>query len=155
MNEPLALILIPTRELGNQVFVRPNRYRKVFYNASETFICVLLFQNVAQTFGKSLGINVKLLEGGHIGNKIKNPPSVPIDLMVSTVNVVTELSKVEVYSMRKLKTIILDEADTLTDDSFCENVLTFLQPFSVNNAKHLFSIIYPAIQRTLNWCLST
>lgn len=86
---------------------------------------------MAETFGNSLGITTKVLQGGNLGSKIKSPPSRPIDLVVSTINAIRVLTKVQVYSMRKLKMVILDEADTLTDDSFCDDLVDFLRYFPV------------------------
>jgi ATP-dependent RNA helicase MRH4 len=82
-----------------------------------------------------MGVNVKLLEGGNIGSKITSPHSGEVDLLISTVHVLSALKSVGIYTMNKVQHIVLDEADTLLDDSFSPGVVDFLNGFSV------FSII--------------
>jgi len=88
-------------------------------------------QSVAEKFAEDLDIGVKLLQGGNLGSKIKNPSAQVSDLIVTTVNVMSTLFKLQVYSTKKVGHIVLDEADSLLDDSFSETVLNFLHPFSV------------------------
>ena len=72
-----------------------------------------------------------MLQGGNLGSKIKNPPTEVTDVIISTINIISTLSRMQVYTTKKIQHIVLDEADTLLDDSFSKDVANFLDPFPV------------------------
>lgn len=91
--------------------------------------------------GSELGINIKLLQGGNIGSKIANSSDgEKVDIMISTVNVITQLSEARVYELDRVQQIVLDEADTLLDDSFSPAVLYLLRKFPVSKVYTIFNL---------------
>jgi superfamily II DNA/RNA helicase len=106
-NSPLALILVPTKELAEQVY------------------------EVTKMYGEELELDIKLLQGGHLGSKIANPPrNKNVDIMVSTVHVIKELARAGTYDLGFVRAVVLDEADTLLDDSFSIYISELLQKFA-------------------------
>ena len=90
-------------------------------------------QKVAKQYGDELGIDIKLLQGGQLGSKIANPPKKKnVDIIISTVHVIKEMSRAKMYSLTEVKTVVLDEADTLLDDSFSMYVDDLLNKFAVS-----------------------
>lgn len=107
-NSPSALILVPGRELADQIGY------------------------VARRLCKSAALKVKTLTGGRgVGIKtLLNPPAHEVDIMVATLGALKRLVHGKVYSVKKVKHLVIDEADTMLDDSFNESVLQFLNRFS-------------------------
>lgn len=95
---------------------------------------LLFFQKVALQLAANLNITVKLVQGGNLGSKLKNPPSVTtVDILIATTNALKVLTSAGVYSTSKVAHVILDEADTLLDDSFFpELVGPFLNRLTVS-----------------------
>ncbi|XP_069848692.1 probable ATP-dependent RNA helicase DDX28 [Dipodomys merriami] len=97
---PRSLVLVPSRELAEQV------------------------QAVAQPLGKYLGLQVQDLEGGHGMRRIKlqlsREPSA--DVLVATPGALWKALKSQLISLKQLSLMVLDEADTLLDESFLELV---------------------------------
>jgi superfamily II DNA/RNA helicase len=60
---------------------------------------------------------------------MNNPSTKEVDILVTTIHIVSTLSTMDVYDMTKVKHIVFDEADTLLDDSFSEEVIRFLSRF--------------------------
>jgi superfamily II DNA/RNA helicase len=81
---------------------------------------------------EGLEIDISLLQGGNIGSKIASPSSNFVDILISTVNAASLLTTAGVYSTKHVQHVVLDEADTLLDDSFADDVTTFLRKFSVS-----------------------
>ncbi|XP_014446492.1 probable ATP-dependent RNA helicase DDX28 [Tupaia chinensis] len=97
---PRGLVLVPSRELAEQV------------------------RAVAQHLGSSLGLQVRELGGGHGMSKVrlqlsKQPPS---DVLVATPGALWKALKSQLISLEQLSFLVLDEADTLLDESFLELV---------------------------------
>ncbi|KAI5943128.1 probable ATP-dependent RNA helicase DDX28 [Manis javanica] len=97
---PRGLVLVPSRELAEQV------------------------RAVAQTLGSSLGLQVRELGGGHGMRRIrlqlsKQPPA---DVLVATPGALWKALKSHLISLEQLSFLVLDEADTLLDESFLELV---------------------------------
>lgn len=65
-----------------------------------------------------MDVRVKLLQGGSLQSKIKNPPNTEVDLLVATTNAIKVLTSTGTYGLGKVHHVVLDEADTLLDDSF-------------------------------------
>ncbi|CAD7689068.1 unnamed protein product [Nyctereutes procyonoides] len=102
---PRGLVLVPSRELAEQV------------------------RAVAQPLGISLGLQVRELGGGHGMNRIrvqlsKQPPA---DVLVATPGALWKALKSHLVSLKQLSFLVLDEADTLLDESFLELVDYILQ----------------------------
>uniref|UniRef100_A0A480Y2Q9 RNA helicase n=1 Tax=Sus scrofa TaxID=9823 RepID=A0A480Y2Q9_PIG len=95
---PRGLVLVPSRELAEQV------------------------RAVAQPLGSSLGLQVRELGGGHGMSRIrlqlsKQPPA---DVLVATPGALWKGLKSQLISLEQLSFLVLDEADTLLDESFLE-----------------------------------
>lgn len=95
-----------------------------------------------------MGVNVKLLQHGNLGSKIATPASDVIDLLISTIHVVSTLKSAGVYGINKVHHVVLDEADTLLDDSFSPDVINFLRSFNVS---HLTKLLLAAYVFLLIW----
>lgn len=79
---------------------------------------------VAQPLGSSLGLQVRELGGGHGMSRIrlqlsKHPPA---DILVATPGALWKALKTQLISLEQLSFLVLDEADTLLDESFLELV---------------------------------
>lgn len=102
---PRGLVLVPSRELAEQV------------------------RAVAQPLGSSLGLHVQELGGGHGMRRIKlqlcKQPSA--DVLVATPGALWKALKSQLISLAELSFMVLDEADTLLDDSFLELVNYILE----------------------------
>ncbi|KAM5262496.1 putative ATP-dependent RNA helicase DDX28 [Ctenodactylus gundi] len=100
MPAPRGLVLVPSRELAGQV------------------------QAVCQPLGSSLGFQVRELGGGHGMRSIKlqlsKQPSA--DVLVATPGSLWKALKGQLISLEQLSFMVLDEADTLLDESFFELV---------------------------------
>ncbi|XP_062968316.1 probable ATP-dependent RNA helicase DDX28 [Cynocephalus volans] len=98
--DPRGLVLVPSRELAEQV------------------------QAVAQPLGSSLGLQVRELGGGHgmrrIRLQLSKQPSA--DVLVATPGALWKALKSRLISLEHLSFLVLDEADTLLDESFLELV---------------------------------
>ncbi|XP_058135800.1 probable ATP-dependent RNA helicase DDX28 [Dasypus novemcinctus] len=95
---PRGLVLVPSRELAQQV------------------------RAVAQPLGSSLGLQVRELGGGHGMRRIrlqlsKQPPA---DVLVATPGALWKALKSRLLILEQLSFLVLDEADTLLDESFLE-----------------------------------
>ncbi|KAM8776602.1 putative ATP-dependent RNA helicase DDX28 [Rhynchonycteris naso] len=97
---PRSLVLVPSRELAEQV------------------------RAVAQPLGSFLGLQVQELEGGHGISRIrqqlfKQPTA---DILVATPGALWKALRRQLISLEQLSFLVLDEADTLLDESFLEIV---------------------------------
>ncbi|XP_008837269.1 probable ATP-dependent RNA helicase DDX28 [Nannospalax galili] len=98
---PRSLVLVPSRELAEQV------------------------QAVAQSLGSSLGLQVRGLggDGGGMSRlklQLSRLPSA--DVLVATPGALWKALKSQLISLQYLSFVVLDEADTLLDESFLELV---------------------------------
>ncbi|KAG3256994.1 putative ATP-dependent RNA helicase DDX28 [Ictidomys tridecemlineatus] len=93
---PRGLVLVPSRELAEQV------------------------QAVAQSLGRSLGLRVQELGGGHGMSRIRlqlsKQPSAHV--LVATPGALWKALKSQLITLEQLSFMVLDEADTLLDESF-------------------------------------
>lgn len=110
MNSPLGLVIVPGKELAAQI------------------------HRVASQIGRSLGIKVKLITGGGTKQRMLSPPMSRVELLVASFGALSKLTTVGVYNMNHLTHITLDEADTLLDDSFNEQVTRFMTKHPIQGA---------------------
>ncbi|XP_056382410.1 probable ATP-dependent RNA helicase DDX28 [Hyla sarda] len=96
-SDPRSLILVPSRELGGQV------------------------TSVARRLCAQLGLSVRFVGGGHgrkaIANQFRDEP---LDVLVATPGALLKALKWGKVSLSDLHYVVVDEADTLFDDTFCE-----------------------------------
>lgn len=97
--EPLVLIIVPTRELAQQVF---NEARRMCYRSMLRPVCVY--------GGVPTGTNIAELTKG-------------CDILIGTVGRLKDLmGRPEVLSMQRIKFTVIDEADEMLDPSWEEDM---------------------------------
>ncbi|CAO1307948.1 unnamed protein product [Diamesa serratosioi] len=111
-NTPLALILTPGRELATQI------------------------GNVAEELAQGCNLKVKVVLGGRTKQKMLNPSFDDVDILVGSMGAISKLTTSGIYRMDQVRHVVLDEADTLLDDSFTEKLSYFLQRFPFHKNHH-------------------
>ncbi|XP_051169984.1 probable ATP-dependent RNA helicase DDX28 [Leptopilina boulardi] len=117
-NHPLALIITPSRELSIQI------------------------GKVAMLLTKDLNIRTKVVIGGGIKSKISNPPASNVDIIIGTIGAISKHTTIGIYKMKYVRHVVLDEADSLFDETFYEKVRYFLQKITFGPLKE-FSEGFP------------
>ncbi|BFF96178.1 probable ATP-dependent RNA helicase DDX28 [Drosophila madeirensis] len=104
-NTPRALILTPGRELATQI------------------------AQVAEKLSQGTDLKVKTLLGGSTKQLMMNPEFQEVDVLVATLGALSKLVTTGIYRMEQVRHVVLDEADTLLDDSFTDKLTYFLRRF--------------------------
>ncbi|KAF6208170.1 hypothetical protein GE061_016621 [Apolygus lucorum] len=107
-NSPLAVIMCPSRELATQI------------------------GTVAKQLSYSLPFSCNTLLGGHTKRMMMNPAFRDVDIQISTPGVMSKLSTVGIYDLQGVKHVVLDESDTMMDDSFNELLLRLLKRMKIS-----------------------
>jgi len=87
---------------------------------------------VAEAIGQSLNINVQCILGGRTKLKIMNPSFNDVDVLIGSFGAVSKLVTTGIYRMDQVQHVVLDEADTMLDDSFNDKLGYFLSKFPVS-----------------------
>ncbi|RVE51878.1 hypothetical protein evm_003498 [Chilo suppressalis] len=106
-NSPLAVVITPSRELATQI------------------------GEVAQNIAENLNLNVTTLVGGKTKQKMLNPPIEYCDLLVTTLGAYSKLVTTGIFKIHNVHHVVLDEADSLLDDSFIEKLSYVMKKFSI------------------------
>lgn len=106
-NSPLAVIITPSRELATQI------------------------GEVAQNIAQNLNLNVTTLVGGRTKQKMLNPPIEYCDILVTTLGAYSKLVTTGIYKIHNVHHMVLDEADTLLDDSFSGKLSHLLKKYQI------------------------
>lgn len=106
-NVPLALVISPSRELASQI------------------------GNVASELSHHLPFSSHVVIGGRTKQKMLFPEFNHVDLLVATIGALSKLTSTGLYNMSEVRHLILDESDTLLDDSFNELVVRYLKRFKI------------------------
>lgn len=118
--EPLALVLVPTRELAVQV--------------SEAF----------HRYGRQLGVRVLPIYGGQpIGRQLRTL-DIGVDVVVATPGRALDHISRGTLKLGHLETVVLDEADEMLDMGFAEDIEAILQHSPAERQTVLFSATMPA-----------
>ncbi|XP_031618864.1 probable ATP-dependent RNA helicase DDX28 [Contarinia nasturtii] len=104
-NMPKVLIITPGRELATQI------------------------GEVCEDLCHGLDVKTKVLIGGHTKSIMMNPPINQIDILIATMGSLSKLITTNIYRMDKVRHVVLDEADTLLDDSFSGKLRYILKRF--------------------------
>lgn len=80
---------------------------------------------------KNLGINIVTLVGGKTKKIMYNPPVGEIDLIIASIGVISKLVTTNIYKMDEVRHVVLDEADTLFDETFNDKLHYFLKKIPV------------------------
>ncbi len=107
MNQPLVVIITPGRELCEQI----------------SSVCCQLAENTP--------VKVLQVTGGRLKQKMMQAEVADVDILVGTFGAISKLTNSGVYDMTQVRTLVLDEADTLLDDSFNEKLVHFLRKFTL------------------------
>ncbi|XP_058455915.1 probable ATP-dependent RNA helicase DDX28 [Malaya genurostris] len=115
MNSPLVFILTPGRELAQQI------------------------GRVLESLTEGTGIISRVLLGGRTKQHMLNPHFEDIDILVSSFGAISKLVSSGIYKTNDTRWVVLDEADTLLDDSFNSKLLHFMKrfPFHKNHLQDL------------------
>ncbi|XP_071822476.1 probable ATP-dependent RNA helicase DDX28 isoform X1 [Apostichopus japonicus] len=105
---PRAVILLPARELAQQVHI------------------------VAEHLTKNYGINSELLDRVSNSDLDKENLERPIDLLVATSGKIIKAVKNGLISLRSVRHTVIDETDTLLDDSFKSSTLHILKKMEIS-----------------------
>ncbi|XP_052867288.1 probable ATP-dependent RNA helicase DDX28 [Anopheles cruzii] len=114
-NSPIMLIITPGRELAQQI------------------------GRVAEQLGEGLNVKVRVVLGGRTKQQMLNPSFEDIDILVASFGAISKLVTSGIYRMEAVRFVVLDEADTLLDDSFNEKLLHLMRrfPFHKNHLQDL------------------
>jgi superfamily II DNA/RNA helicase len=115
-NSPLVLILTPTRELVDQI------------------------ARMATELSSGLNINVRGVTGGSTKVKMQNPTFEDVDILVGSIGVLSKLTTTGVYRIDQVSSVVLDESDTLLDDSFNEKISYYVRKFPFHAATQLILV---------------
>ena len=107
LNTPRAVVVTPGRELSEQI----------------TKVCNQLTKNMS--------IVTHHVTGGQMRKKMLDPAVGEVDILIGTFGALSKLTTTKVYDISKVRTLVLDEADTLLDDSFNTKLVHFLKRFDL------------------------
>lgn len=107
-NTPKVLIITPSRELTQQI------------------------GEVCDDLCHGLELKTKVIIGGHTKSIMTNPPIEEIDILVASIGALSKLITTNIYRMHEVRHVVLDEADTLLDDSFQDKLGYILKRFPVS-----------------------
>nr|CAD7201367.1 unnamed protein product [Timema douglasi] len=85
------------------------------------------------TPNRELATQIGVITGGRTKRTMMNPSFEKIDLLIATLGTLSKLTTTGIYNMSRVRHIILDEADTLLDDSFNEKLCHFLRRFTFHH----------------------
>jgi len=126
VTDPQALVVCPTRELAIQV-------------AGE-----------AVRFGEHLGVRTVLAYGGTSSGGQKQELAAGCDIVVGTPGRLLDFVTSAWLSLRKLRTLVLDEADRMLDMGFINDVDAILRKTPMSRQTCLFSATIPEEVRKLS-----
>lgn len=129
-NSPLALVIVPGKELAEQI-------------AQEAY-----------RVGMPCGVDVRvLISDGTQHEHLVPKDNTNVDLLVGTFGTCNRLFGKKIFSMSNLHHVILDEADTLLDDSFSDKLLPFLQYLMARNDESYKNLFTPSVQLLVVSCI--
>ncbi|XP_016945527.2 probable ATP-dependent RNA helicase DDX28 [Drosophila suzukii] len=105
LNTPRVLILTPGRELATQI------------------------AGVTEKLVQGTNLKVQSLLGGNTKQLMMNPQFEEVDILVATLGALSKLVTTGIYRMEQVRHLVLDEADTLLDDTFTDKLTYFLRRF--------------------------
>lgn len=117
LNSPLAIILTPGRELATQI------------------------GEVTQKLCQDTGIRVETILGGRTKQIMRNPVFDDVDILVASIGAISKLISTGIYRIGHVRHLVLDEADTLLDESFLDKLSHLLRKFPVNSQGYLLILL--------------
>lgn len=95
------------------------------------FFLALQIAKVAHKLSTDFDIKIQTILGGNTKRLMTNPRFQDVDILVGSMGAISKLVTTGIYRMNQVRHVVLDEADTLLDDSFNEKLFYFLQRFPV------------------------
>jgi len=119
LNRPLAVVVLPSRELAHQVF---NAARDLCLASSSTTVVGADGESDDQPAEShhhfaAMGVNVRLALGGNLSDKMSRGLR-PTDVLIGSAGALDKMFKRKFYRTGSCSFIVFDEADTLLDDTF-------------------------------------
>lgn len=103
LNSPFAVITTPSRELSEQI------------------------GQVCNGLVAGMPLKVRCITGGRLKRDALNADCEEVDILITSFGALSKLTTFRIYNMAQLRHLVLDEADTLLDDTFNEKLLHFLR----------------------------
>lgn len=103
LNSPKVLILVPNRELAYQI------------------------GEVTSALCKNTDLKVKVVVGGKTKKFMLNPSFSEVDVLIGTPGAIGKLSSIGIFKLNQVQYTVLDESDTLLDDSFFDRIESILK----------------------------
>lgn len=111
-NRPMGVVLTPSRELADQIY------------------------SVARDLSLHTPFTADVKCGGRRTQKLlREGVEFPLDLLITTPGVFSKLLTNKIYDLSRLSMIVLDEADSLLDDSFNQLTCRIIQKLKVTSEK--------------------
>lgn len=111
LNAPLALVITPGRELCEQI------------------------STVGDSLMANLPIKSQCITGGRLKRTMLNADYQEVDILFATFGAISKLTTNRIFRLDQLKHLVLDEADTLLDDSFNEKLVYFLRKLPLQSTR--------------------
>ncbi|XP_046609779.1 probable ATP-dependent RNA helicase DDX28 isoform X1 [Neodiprion virginianus] len=109
VNEPLGVIIVPSRDLAQQIGI------------------------VAKKMSADTDIKIQVLIGGHTKKKMLNPVVDEVDLLIGSLGIISKFTTTSIQKTSSIRHMVLDEADTLLDDSFTEKLRHYLKKITFDS----------------------
>lgn len=123
MEGPKALILVPTRELAQQIEVETQKFISFWRNSECQVISIV---------------------GGHSIEEITYIVSKGCDILVATPGRLIDCLKSHVLSINMIDFLVLDEADKMIDLGFEDQIKTILNQISIENDRVIKKALFTA-----------
>ncbi|KAK3092783.1 hypothetical protein FSP39_007172 [Pinctada imbricata] len=104
-SSPRAIILVPSKELALQI------------------------QSVAKCFEEELGLSVHCIVKGM---RVMNLKNTEMDILITSPGILKKLSNYKLINSSNLQHLVLDEADSLLDDSFSSDIKCILDTLKIS-----------------------
>lgn len=100
-------------------------------NNNTIFSLSFLIQDILEELCTQLKLKTKTYIGGNARKLLLDPSLDEVDIVVSTLGVMMKLTHFKIMKTNLCRFLVLDEADTLLDDSFSHPLTKYLRNFSV------------------------
>lgn len=87
---------------------------------------------MAEKLCSQLDVNVKTILGGKTKQLMMNPDFESVDILVGSMGAISKLVTTGIYRMQNVRHVVIDEADTMFDDTFSDKLVYFMKRFPVN-----------------------
>lgn len=87
---------------------------------------------VAKKLSRNLDLQIDVLIGGSTKKKVSTPDYSPTDILIGSIGATSKLITTAVYRLDRVKQVVLDEADTMLDESFSGILEHLMRRFGVS-----------------------